>query len=177
MVDAKDVWAAWRDDGKQTIYDGGFELKPTNSGFGWFLERNSDVLIERSTENCFDGRYCLHLRFLGMKNVDFMHVSQLIPVKPGKVYRLGFAHRSQGLTTDQGVFLDVGGHNCAGLRVQSKPVLGTTLWTREEMTVPVSDGCEAVRLLVRRKESLMFDSKISGDYWLDGLELTEKHAP
>ena len=43
------------------------------------------------------------------------------------------------------------------------------------MSVP--SGCEAIVLQVHRNESLMFDSKISGDYWLDGVELTERHAP
>jgi hypothetical protein len=176
VTDAKLVWAAWRDDSKQTIHDGGFELKPTNGGFGWHLVRTPDVLMERSTESPFEGKYSLHLRFLGLKNVEFCHVNQLVPVTPGSVYRLSFSHRSQGLTTDQGVFLHVSGYRCEGLSAKSKPLLGTTPWSREELTVTVPEGCEAAYLVVHRKESLMFDSKISGDYWLDGMELTEKHA-
>jgi hypothetical protein len=177
IAEAKDIWASWRDDGKQTIYDGGFELKPTHRGFGWNLVRTSDALVERSTENPFEGKYSLHLRFFGLKNVDFSHVSQLIPVKSGNVYRLSFHRRSQGLSTDQGVFLDVRGYQCEGLTEQSKPLLGTNPWSREELTLTIPAGCEAIALVVRRKESLMFDCKISGDYWLDGLELAEKNAP
>jgi hypothetical protein len=176
VTDAKEIWASWRDDGGQTVYDCGFELKPTNTGFGWKLLRTSDVLIERSVENPFEGKHSLHLRFLGLKNVAFNNVYQLTPVTPGKDYRLSFAFKSQGLSTDQGVFLEVSGYQCKGLNVQTKPVLGTTPWSKEEVTVSVPEGCEAAYLIVRRKESLMFDSKISGDYWLDVLELAEKHA-
>ena len=77
-----------------------------------------------------EGRYCLHLRFLGLKNVIFSHISQIIPVEPGKVYRLSFSRKSQALTTDQGVFLEVGGYQCDGLKVRSIPVRGTTPWTQ-----------------------------------------------
>lgn len=174
---AKRVWAAWRTDGKETVYDGGFETEPTARGFGWVLTRNPDVAVERSSETPVEGRYGLHLRFLGLKNVIFSHISQIIPVEPGKVYRLSFSRKSQALTTDQGVFLEVGGYQCDGLKVRSIPVRGTTPWTREEVQVSVPGGCEAVQLNVLRNESLMFDSKISGDYWLDGVELTEQHAP
>ena len=137
VSEAKEVWAAWRDDGKQTVYDGGFEREPTNKGFGW-----SDI-------------------------------SQLIPVEPGKVYRLSFVRKSQRLTTDQGVFLEVSGYQCEGLKVRSSPVVGTTPWLREELEVAVPGGCEAIQLQVRREESMMFDSKISGNYWLDGVEMIE----
>ena len=174
---AKEVWAAWRSDGKETVYDGGFEMEPTNKGFGWYLTRNPDALVERSSEAPVEGRYSLHLRFLGLKNVNFWQVYQIIPVEGGRVYRLSFARKGQGLSTDQGVLLYVSGYQCEGLGVRSNPVLGTTSWTKEELEVHVPEGCEAIQLNVTRGESLMFDSKISGDYWLDSVELTEQHAP
>ena len=171
--EAKEVWAAWRDDGKQTVYDGGFEREPSNRGFGWRLAKNPDVLVERSAEFPFEGKYCLYLRFLGQKNVNLSDISQVVPVEPGKVYHLSFARKSQRLTTDQGVFLEVSGYQCEGLKVRSSPVVGTTSWLREELEVAVPGGCEAIQLQVRREESMMFDSKISGNYWLDGVEMIE----
>ena len=38
-----------------------------------------------------------------------------------------------------------------------------------KLDVPVPLGCEAIIVQLRRKESLMFDNKISGDYWLDAV--------
>ena len=61
--------------------------------------------------------------------------------------------------------------------MKSEPVLKNALWTREDLQVSVPSGCEAIVVQVHRNESQMFDSKISGDYWLDGVELTERHAP
>lgn len=175
MAEAKELWAAWRDDGKEGVYDGGFEKKPTSRGFGWHFEQNPEVVIERSTEIPFEGSYALHLRFMGTKNVRFLDVHQLIPVEPGTVYRLQFARRTQGLTTDQGVYLEVSGYRCEGLRVVSQPVLKRSPWLKEDLLVPVPGGCEVVMLRVCRNESLMFDNKISGDYWLDAIELVRRH--
>lgn len=177
LTEAKEIWATWRDDGKQTVYDGGFETKLKYQGFGWHLLLNPEVVIERSTETPFEGSYALHLRFLGTKNVNFYHVGQMIPVEPGSTYRLRFARRAQGLTSDRGVYLEVFGHECKGLRVTSEPVLKRSPWLKEELLVPVPPGCEVIVLRVRREESLMFDSKISGDYWLDAVELVQQHDP
>lgn len=177
LTDAKEIWSVLRDDGKQTVYNGGFEMELASKPFGWSFDRIPDVLIERTTENPFEGSYSLHLRFMGTMNVNYGGVRQLIPVKPGKVYRLKFARKSSGLTTDQGVRLDISGFRCEGLSMSSEAVLKRTPWIREELEVPVPTGCEAIMLMVRRNESLKFDNKISGDYWLDAVELTERHAP
>ena len=76
------------------------------------------MLVERSTENPVEGSYGLHLRFMGTKNLEFNPVYQVIPVEPGKVYRLRFARKSKGLTTDRGVYLQVSGYRCEGLECE-----------------------------------------------------------
>jgi hypothetical protein len=177
LAEAKEVWAIWRGDGKQTLYDGGFEAEFTTKGFGWFPQGTPDVLVERTTEDPLEGSYCLHLRFMGTKNLNAAFIYQIIPVEPGKVYRLRFARKSKGLTTDQGVYVNVSGYACQGLSVKSKTVLKRTPWDREELIIPVPAGCEVLLLQLIRNESLMFDNKIAGDYWLDEMELLEWHAP
>ncbi len=177
LIEAKEVWATWRDDGKHTVYDGGFETEFTNKGFGWYPLGNPDVLVERATEDPFDGGYCLHLRFMGTKNINSGLIYQIVPVEPAKVYRLRFARKSKGLTSDQGVYLNISGYGCQGLNVKSNALLKRTPWDREEHTVMVPAGCEALLLQVMRNESLMFDNKIAGDYWLDEVDLLEWHAP
>jgi len=177
LVEAKEAWNTWRSDGRGTVYDGGFEKELTNSGFGWRVERNPDVLVERTTGSALEGSYCLHLHFMGSRNIEFSHVYQIIPVEPCKRYHLKYANKSKAITTDRGVYLQVNGYRCEGLELKSEPVLRDTLWTREELMISVPCGCEAIALVVRRNESLMFDNKISGDYWLDAVELAEQHAP
>jgi hypothetical protein len=172
---AKVVWCGTLSEGCQGIYDGGLEQPPLNTAFGWRLGRHPDVVVERTAKAPFEGDWCLHLGFSGNKNVAFRHVLRIIPVVPGRTCVLKFARKSRNLTTDEGVFLEVTGHGCEGLRVRSRPLLGSNEWSMEELEVRVPEGCEAVALAARRKESLKFDNKISGDYWLDDLEWDDKN--
>jgi hypothetical protein len=168
---AKNIWFAWRNTQTPGIYNGGFEQAPLNTSFGWKFNRHRQVDIERSSLYPYEGRYSLHLHFTGTSNVSFHHVSHVVPVEPGKTYRLLFAQKTQNITTDQGVFLQVSGYQCKGPGVRSEPLMGTTSWNQEEMEFQVPDECHALLLQVRRKESLMFDNKILGDYWLDAVQL------
>ncbi|MGV8074283.1 MAG: hypothetical protein AB2L11_06995 [Syntrophobacteraceae bacterium] len=168
---AKEIWKSWKGNPQLGIYDGGFEQQPLNSAFGWRFKKHPEVNAERVLENPFSGSYCLELHFRGTKNVAFSHVTQIVPVEPGRTYNLKFAKKSHNLTSDQGVFLGVSGYGCKGLSLQSEAVTGTTPWTEERLKFEIPDDCEAVQVQVKRKESLKFDSKISGDYWLDALEL------
>jgi hypothetical protein len=139
------------------------------------VARQNDVTVERSLEAPYEGSYCMHLRFNGSQNVSFNHAYQIVPVEGGRSYSLSFAQRSRNLTTDQGVAVEVAGHGCSGLKQRSDPMLGSSPWKKEELLFSVPAGCEAVVLRIVRKESLKFDSKISGDYSVDGMSLKPVH--
>ena len=171
IKDAKTVWCQWKGQGCLGVYDRGFEYEPLNTAFGWRLERNADFLIERAPEGQCKGRRCLHLRFSGKKNMALDQTLQVIPVEPGRAYRLRFAGKAANLTTEKGVFIDVVGYGCEGLHVQGVPVTGTTGWIEEQLDFLVPKECEAITLGIRRDESLKLDCKISGDYWLDAVEM------
>lgn len=168
---AKDVWKVWNGAEGQGVYDGGFEEEPLQKGFGWRFIKQSDVTVERSSQSPHSGDHCLHLRFHGNKNVSFFHALQVVPVEPEQEYRLKFVQKSRNLTTDQGVSVQVKGYGCDGLWARSEPLKGSSSWTNGELQFTVPNTCEAVILRVVRKESLRFDNKISGDYWLDAVEL------
>jgi hypothetical protein len=169
LVMAKRVWKSCVGQDSAAIHDGEFLEEPLNTAFGWRRSACPEAVVERSMEAPYSGSSCLHLHFRGTQNIAFRHLSQIVPVEAGQTYRLRFAEKSRNLTTDQGIFLQVSGYGCSGLKVQSEPVLGTMPWRRSELEVPVPQGCEAVLLQVVRKESLKFDSKLAGDYWLDAV--------
>lgn len=171
LVFAKEIWRRWKGDSIMGVYDGGFEYEPLNTAFGWRWKKQNDVIVERSLETPYSGNYCLQLHFIGGSNVAFNHVTQIVPVNPGGSYRVKFAQRSRHLTTDQGVFVAVTGHLCKGLQAQSSPIIGTNSWEEAQFEFQAPENCEAVALRVMRKESLKFDSKISGDYWIDSVDL------
>lgn len=168
---ATDVWLAWLRGVPAGIHDGGFEQDPLNRAFGWVFQRNPHVTTERTAVTAYAGNKSLHLHFQGTDNVSFQHVSQVFPVQPGREYSLRFARKNSNLTTDQGVFLEVSGYQCKGVYAKSGAATGTSSWVVEELRFKVPEDCQACTLKVRRKESLMFDNKIAGDYWLDSVQL------
>ena len=171
LTDALRLWRQTKKNQAGLIYNGDMEQEPLNAAFGWRFRRHKNVTLERSVIDPHQGAYSLHLHFRGTANVDYHHVRQIVPVTPERAYRLSFAQRSRNLTTDQGVFLEVTSYGCDGLSLRSTPLTGDQDWKTETINVAVPDGCEAIHLLIRRNESLMFDSKISGDYWLDSVQL------
>lgn len=173
VKEAKSVWRDFAGEDANGVQNGGFEKEQSDVGFDWRLIRHPDVRVDRTMDAPYEGAYCLHIRFDGMKNVSFNHVQQIVPVTPGRTYRLTFAHKSANLTSDEGVFLFASGFKCQGegFAVKSKPLTGTNRWEKEELEVPVPETCEAISIVVRRNESMRFDNKIAGDYWLDAVEL------
>jgi hypothetical protein len=170
---ARSVWHLWRKNDTSLIHDGGFETEPLNRAFGWRFQIDPDFIVERTTWGAYSGNSCLHVHFKGTRNINSDLVRQIVPVSPGTAYTLRFVRKSSNLTTDRGVFLTVSGFKNE-FKTASEQVLGDLPWKEDEIEFSVPAGCEAIVLKVRRDESLKMDNKISGDYWLDSVELKEK---
>ncbi|MFZ0927262.1 MAG: tetratricopeptide repeat protein [Syntrophobacteraceae bacterium] len=173
LEEAKSIWQLWSKHDTSLIHDGGFESEPLNRAFGWRFQTDSDFIVERTTSLAYSGNSCLHVHFKGTRNISSDLVWQIVPVNPGTAYALRFVSKSSNLTTDRGVFLTVSGYKNE-FKNTSKEVLGDCPWQEDKIEFSVPVGCEAVVLRVRRDESLKMDNKISGDYWLDSVELMER---
>lgn len=174
LKEAKRVWTAWRKGGTSLIDDGKFEAEPLNKAFGWRAAQSEGATVERASRPPCPDTPCLHIHFSGLENPGRDLVSQVVPVRPGAKYRLEFRRRGSGLTTDRGVFVAVGEPKGEKYLAASEPVTGDVPWEKEELEFGAPEGCEAVTLHVRRDESLRMDNRISGDYWLREVEMTEK---
>ena len=171
LAAAETIWANLSGSTVGQIYNGGFEKPPLHAPFAWNIGKTPDVSADRTSVFTYAGQYALRLHFKGTKNINYYQVYQLVPVKPGQHYVLHFAEKSRGITTDQGVFVEVSGYRCRGLYVHSNPLTGTHPWQEQQLSIAVPADCQAIQVRVRRKPSLMFDNKIQGDYWLDAVEL------
>jgi O-antigen ligase len=145
------------------FYNGGFESAPMNGGFDWRYA-SAPAEVRRDTTQSRDGRASLLVRFGGEENTDFRQVSHLVAVEPGRDYELSFWMRTEGISTDKGVYVEVAGE-------RSEPVLGTTFW--EEFRIPFTASSDLVTVRVRRDPSQRFDNLLSGRVWLDAFELAE----
>ena len=118
----------------------------------------------------------MRFHFLGTTNLRYDHCWQYVPIQPGTLYELRFAWKSERLSTDQGVYMDVRGAGCDALSVQSPAITGSRDWSEETLVFLAPEGCRMARIGMKRDESLKFDNKIAGDVWLDAVEMVEKRV-
>ncbi len=174
IKEAKKVWRPWKKNDASLIHDG--EIRGRTSEHGLWLEgqtRSATYPLNAQASRPVRDPVCTFIsRDLATSIGTWRpRLSRLSPKPP---YRLRFTRKSSGLSTDRGVFLAVSGFSDEKLNAASKQVTGESPWKEEKMEFAAPAGCEAVILRVRRNESLRMDNRISGDYWLGPVELTEK---
>ena len=152
----------------------GFEADFTGGPFDWrFSRRGSGWQTERVSGIASEGGYSLSIAFDGKQNGSFAHLTQIIPVEPGGSYRLTAWWKGDGITTDQGPFLDIYGHDAKGLYVKGPMLSGTKDWEELSIDFTPPKNCHAVVVRLRRVPSRKLDNKIEGTVWLDGFELAD----
>jgi len=155
----------------------GFEADMTYGLFNWhFSGSDPGWKIGRVAGMASEGSYSLAIIFDGKTNCNFGHLSQIVPVEPGVSYQLTAWWKGNGLSTDQGPFIEVYGHDAKGLRVKGPMLLGTRDWEKVIVDFTAPEGCHAVVIRLRRVPSWKFDNKIKGTVWVDGFGLEEKRA-
>ena len=159
------------------LYNGGFELKPTGSALDWRIVDGADVVETIRDENQpREGRWGLKISFQGRQNVFYRHVSQdSVLSAPGR-YRLAAWIRTEGITTNEGLRLNVlDAESPARLDARTDSVSGTHAWMPLALEFTASPQTRLVRILVTRQPSSKFDNKIAGTAWLDSFSLVGIH--
>jgi Tetratricopeptide repeat len=144
------------------VFNGGMEAELLNGGFDWRFPARGPVSVRRDTLRAEEGRASLRIEFDGKENLNFSGVWHWLPVEPGRTYELSFAMRSEEISTDQGIYVEVDGE-------VSEPAAGTTPW--RSYTIPFTASSDLVRIRVRRNPSRKFDSLLGGSVWLDDFQL------
>jgi hypothetical protein len=154
------------------LFNGGFESEPSGTFFDWRVSPTPHVAVTRDSQVASSGKCSLRVRFDGQENVDYRGLSQRAFVRPG-TYRLQAELRTEAITTDQGVSLQIGDFPRGDrLRITTEPLVGTTGWQRIEKTFHVDPQTKVVELQLVRRPSLKFDNKIVGTVWIDSVSLT-----
>ena len=153
--------------------NGGFESDITQRGFDWrhWGEKDSNWIIERVNQGAYEGKYALRISFAGRQNISFQNIYQIVPVSPLERLRLSYAWKSDGITTDQGPFIEIIGYDQNGLSQSGPMITGTHKWREESIEFRPPAGCRAAVVRVHRRSSHRFDSKIKGSLWLDNFRL------
>ncbi len=157
--------------GHEGMNNPGFESPLSNKAFGWRTRLGNNWEIRRVSRDAFEGNHVLQVGFSGVENIHFYHLSQIVPVEPGKDYTIGFRWKSHHLTTDQRPFVEVIGMDCKKTYWKSEMVPISTDWRQEMIFISVPENCHGVTVRLKRNKSNRFDNKIRGTLWLDHFSL------
>lgn len=153
------------------LFNGGFEAPPTGAIFDWRIETEAAVDASVDSHQTHSGKSSLKLHFYGRENLRYHHVTQTAYTAAGRYRFLAFI-KTAGLTTDEGIRFHIYAEGAeAKLDVITKPVCGTTAWTRVEKPVAVPEGIKLVKVAITRLPSSQFANKIAGDAWIDDVSL------
>lgn len=153
------------------LFNGSFEMEPTGTALDWQIIETEGASATRVPES-FSGDHALKLQFFGTHNIGYRHMGQTACLRPGN-YRFRAFVRTQGLSTDQGVYFRIFDPDHPGqLDIRTARLSGTNDWTPLEATFSAGSQTPQVRVQLRRDESMKIDSRISGSAWIDAVTLS-----
>ncbi len=166
-----DIWQKYT--GSAGLTNPGFESSLTGQGFDWrhWGEKDGSWELKRVYNEAAEGEYALKIKFDGQENVSFQHLYQIFAVIPQETYRLTYAWKSRGITTDEGPFVEIVGYDKQGLYRAGPMITGSNGWHEESIAFEVPADNQAAVVRLRRRTSMRFDSKIRGTVWLDNFRL------
>lgn len=153
------------------LFNGGFELPLSNSGFGWHARRHKQLDIRPLRTLGSHGSRALMIRFSSFEH-RFSHLAQRLFLQPG-TYRLTGVARVDGLKTAGGVRWRI---QCVGdgkaLLGESKVFLGRAEWAdlSFDFEVPTSH-CDTQDLRLVSAGKHKFELALDGVLWFDDLRI------
>lgn len=158
------------------LWNHGFENEPLNGGFGWRITEVEGVNVFIDDAVKMTGSRSLGIFFDGQHNPDITVARQVVPIAPGMHYSLRAYIKTDGITTKNGVFMQVQGHNCTDLEARTDSVTGSNYWRELVLDFEAPASCGAAVIKIRRERSQKIDNKIEGTAWIDGIILKSQTA-
>lgn len=156
------------------IWNSGFDNLLLNGGFDWSMRETKGVDVFIDDVIKLTGAHSLGVTFDGKHNPDITIARQIVRIKPDTHYRLSGYVKTNGITTKNGIVLQVSGHRCKGLYKKSLPVIGTNLWREVALEFRTPMDCNALIVSIRRELSKKLDNKIEGTAWIDSIMLKQQ---
>ena len=174
--EAEQAGAIWRTriNPDSLIHNGDFSQPFTQTAFGWRKAKHPSVALSVEGIRGEPIKRATHIRFKGWDNINYHHLSQIIPLEQDKTYRLSARVRTEKLTTDQRPYFEIYGYKCKNFvhqQTEQFPITADWQPIALEFTVPKDCATAVVRL--RRKESTQIDSKIAGNLWISDVSVQE----
>jgi len=157
--------------GENRVWNGRFDLPLRGGPLGWRISQANGYTISVKAHEGALRSGGLRVEFDGSRNINFNGVRQTVIVQPGTSYTFAFQARSDALTTDQGVYVEVVDLHTHQSLLRTDAVLGTTPWQHAMLTLSIPSESRLIEVRLRRRRSVQIDSRIKGIFMVDDISL------
>lgn len=163
------------------ITNGNFQSDILDGAFDWRVFPVTGVSITQDSTGPTTNTRSLSVEFDGTQNLYYGSVLQFVSVQPRTKYTFSAFTRSQALTTNAGVGVQVSdGYAPTKILGATDPLIGTTPWSEQSFSFETPPDTRLLSVRIVRSPSQKLDNKIAGAFWLGHVSLTSgpaSHTP
>ena len=160
------------------ITNGNLQGDILNGAFDWRVFPVSGVAVSQDSSGPNSDARSLRIEFDGAQNLYYGSVLQFVPVQPRIKYTFSAFTRSQALTTDAGVGIQISdAYDPNKILGSTEPLIGTTPWSEQSFSFQTPPETHLLIVRIVRSPSQKLDNKIAGAFWLSRVSLTLPPAP
>jgi hypothetical protein len=152
------------------VYNGSFELEPSDSGFDWRFTDIPGAIISRTQTTGASGIMALRVDFED-RRVPFKNVRQLLALSPGR-YQLQGRVRLDDLRSERGLVWTLTCAEDGRVFAETEPMSGHRAWSGFSLDLAVpADSCSGQWLTLRIPARIPAEQLIGGTAWFDNLQI------
>jgi len=153
------------------IWNGDFARDFLNGGLDWRWNSPFGASIGFDAPPPSSGGQSLRLDFSGGANLDLSEPLEFVPVEPSHSYHFHAALRTEGITTESGIFFSIGDPHHGAAVVSTENLTGSHSWTPADSDYTTGPQTHFLVVQVRRSQSHLFENKLSGTAWIGDVSL------
>jgi hypothetical protein len=153
------------------IWNGDFARDFLNGGLDWRWTSPFGASIGFDAPPPSSGGRSLRLDFSGGANLDLSEPLEFVPVEPSHSYHFHAALRTEGITTESGLFFSIGDPHHGAAVVSTENLTGSHSWTPADSDYTTGPQTHFLVVQVRRSQSHLFENKLSGTAWIGDVSL------
>ena len=148
-----------------------------DGAFDWRVFPVTGVVVSQDSTGPKADARSLRIEFDGTQNLYYGSVLQFVPAQPRTKYTFLAFTRSQTITTDAGVGLQISdAYDPNKILGSTDPLIGTTPWSEQSFSFETPSETRLLIVRVVRFPSQKLDNKIAGAFWLSRVSLTPQPA-
>jgi hypothetical protein len=160
------------------ITNGNLQGDILNGAFDWRVFPVSGVAVTQDSTGPSADVRSLRVEFDGTQNLYYGSVLQFVPAQPRRKYTCSAFTRSQAITTDAGVGVQIAdGYDPNKILGSTEPLIGTTPWSEQSFSFQTPPETHLLIVRIVRSPSQKLDNQIAGAFWLSRVSLTLPPAP